>query len=347
LTTRKGAGICGAATVPGGAIHRQLECGRLYFGGGGTGLSLPQVQPDGAELLFKVFSCTPAGFLGLEPTTAADDARRCTSVGCLFGPPIALPEPVSTPVSSCIVQRLAAPPLGIANCATGEMAISLPLVSEIFLTGDDRPAEPGIQPCPVCAPSVGNETCAGDRCAPCCHGGPNHLKPCTPGTSAPGGSALNAAYPTSQDCPPHPSDHIGSVPIGYSLATAPVTWTTPTSGPRMGVFAGFCRDGDLTGGFQDPAVRCFENGMTLTTCSGVFEACEQRNRGAFGPNAGAVRSIRLVGTPAGSITAGNVGTGTLVTIFGIPPTFDSTVDAAADLPGPGALSLPVDVRLLP
>jgi hypothetical protein len=347
LTTRKGAGICGLATTAGGAIFRQLECGRLYFGGGGAALPLPLVEPDGVGLLFSVSGCTQGGLLSLGPTTAAEDARRCTSAGCPFGPPIALPEPANTPTSSCIVQRIAAPPLGIASCATGEAAINLPLVSEIFLTGDDRQAEPGIQPCPVCAPSVGNETCAGDRCAPCCHGGPNHLKPCTPGSSAPGGPALNAAYPTSQDCPPDPTDSIGSVPVGYSLTTAPVTWTAPTIGPRTGTFAGFCRDADGTGAFQDPPRRCFENGMTLAACSGMFEDCQQRTRGAFGPNGSGVRSIQLVGTPAGSITAGNAGAGTLVAIFSIPPTFDATVDATADLPGPGAVSLPSDLQLLP
>jgi hypothetical protein len=40
-----------------------------------------------------------------------------------------------------------------------------------------------------------------------------------------------------------------------------------------------------------------------------------------------------------SILAGPA-SATLVSIFSIRPTFDATVDAAGDLPGPGAVSLP-------
>jgi len=36
-----------------------------------------------------------------------------------------------------------------------------------------------------------------------------------------------------------------------------------------------------------------------------------------------------------------------VSIFCIPPTFNATVDAAADLPGPGAVSLAGTAQLLP
>ena len=31
----------------------------------------------------------------------------------------------------------------------------------------------------------------------------------------------------------------------------------------------------------------------------------------------------------------------------LPPTFDATIDAAGDLPGPGAVTLEVDAQLLP
>ena len=38
---------------------------------------------------------------------------------------------------------------------------------------------------------------------------------------------------------------------------------------------------------------------------------------------------------------------TLVSVFCIPPTFNGAIDAAADLPGPGAVSLPGHAQLLP
>jgi hypothetical protein len=347
LTTQKGTGNCGATTTAAGTTHRQLECGRLYFGGGDTAMPLPLVEPDGSQLVFTASSCTPSGGLTLGPTTAADDPRHCTSVGCVFGPPVALPNPTSTPTSACVLQRIAAPVGGNVNCATGAATIDLPLSMDIYLTGDQQMFNPGIQACPICAASVGNETCPGDPCAPCCHGGPNHLKPCTPATGAPGDSALNAAYPTSNDCPPDASDHLGAAPVAFALTTSALTWTTPNSGQQIRVFSGYCRDENLTLAFEEPARQCFENGMTLANCGGVFEACVQRSRGAFGPNAGAVRTIRLVGAPAGAITSGNVGSGTLVSIFSIPPTFEATVDLSANLPGPGAVSLPSGLQLLP
>ena len=38
---------------------------------------------------------------------------------------------------------------------------------------------------------------------------------------------------------------------------------------------------------------------------------------------------------------------TLVSVFCIPPTYNSTVDASADLPGPGAVSLPGQAQFMP
>jgi hypothetical protein len=73
-------------------------------------------------------------------------------------------------------------------------------------------------------------------------------------------------------------------------------------------------------------------------CSGTFESCEQRNNGAFGPAGGANRTIQVNGTPTSIF--GGPAAGTLVSIFAIAPTFDPTVDAAGDLPGPGLVSLP-------
>ena len=73
-------------------------------------------------------------------------------------------------------------------------------------------------------------------------------------------------------------------------------------------------------------------------CSGTFESCEQRNNGAFGPSGGANRTILAIGNSTSLL--GGPAAGTLVSIFTIRPTFDPTVDAAGDLPGPGAVALP-------
>jgi hypothetical protein len=73
-------------------------------------------------------------------------------------------------------------------------------------------------------------------------------------------------------------------------------------------------------------------------CSGDFESCEQRNNGAFGPNGGGNRTIRAIGNATSLI--GGPAAATLVGVFSIPPSFNATVDAAGDLPGPGAVALP-------
>src|SRR5207249_10137267 len=61
---------------------------------------------------------------------------------------------------------------------------------------------------------------------------------------------------------------------------------------------------------------------------------------------GPARSPRPARQPAPSAT-GRATLSTLVSIFCIQPTFNATVDAAGDLPGPGAVSLPGTAQLLP
>jgi hypothetical protein len=101
----------------------------------------------------------------------------------------------------------------------------------------------------------------------------------------------------------------------------------------------------MTGIFEQPAHLCHRNGMAeLPACSGASDACQQRTQGAFGPNGGTVKTIKLVGAPAGGILAGPAAT-TLGSVFCIPPSFDATLDSAADLPGPGAVAIPGTLRL--
>jgi len=62
---------------------------------------------------------------------------------------------------------------------------------------------------------------------------------------------------------------------------------------------------------------------------------------------GGARTITETGAPAGTLSDGAGHASTLVSIFCIQPTFNATVDAAGDLPGPGAVSLPGTAQLLP
>jgi hypothetical protein len=342
-------GDCGDLIDAMGVLVTNLACSGLYTGGGGNSVPLPFAVPDLGLSITAITSCAgQTATLGATTSTQTGSNRTCTSAGCLFGAPLAVPNPGSTPTSVCVLNAVGGPPLGTLTCNTGATGLSLPLSSVLFLTGDTA-TDPGstidgIQPCPICRgmPSV-------------CTGGTNGGMPCTPGTTTLGG---NAAYPTSHDCPPDPMFNIGTLPIAFNLSSGTITWsgtsaTNDTGGTcsvQNRVFSGFCRDVDGTGAFagSTPATaqQCWENGMAIgPACSGTFESCEQRNNGAFGPAGGANRTVVAIGNAMSIL--GGPGAATLVSVFSIPPTFDATVDAAGDLPGPGAVSLPGTATLCP
>jgi hypothetical protein len=122
------------------------------------------------------------------------------------------------------------------------------------------------------------------------------------------------------------------------------------------VFCGYCRDINALGSgcFEgDPNGACPPSSAPRACTSNAnctnaaFPDCQQRDAGAFGPAGGAAHTINVTGSPAGNMTDGNGHASTLVNIFCIQPTFNATVDAAGDLPGPGAVSLPGQAQLLP
>jgi hypothetical protein len=347
-----------------------------------------------------VSSCSGTSLTLTNLTSAQTGSiRNCTSVGCLFGPPLPIPNPGSTPTSVCVINSVTTNATGTADCSSGASSLNLPLNSELFLDGDLLPARPGIQVCPVCLGNacVGGSNngancavagdCPGGSCvvATVCHTltteGSNGA-PCTPADTA-----INAGFPTSQDCPPPVSLDIGGLPIAFALTTGTKTSTGVANSGQANVFCGYCRDdgtgptgtgcfegnttpgcptnsgctaaatpfpcctGVGTGNCNGPPKQCF-NGLTgtSTACtdgSGSWPDCNQRDPGAFGPGAGGAHTITETGAPAGSMMDGAGHASTLVSIFCIQPTFNATVDAAGDLPGPGAVSLPGTAQLLP
>jgi len=106
------------------------------------------------------------------------------------------------------------------------------------------------------------------------------------------------------------------------------------------VFCGYCRDKNGTLAFEQPFHQCWENGMAVgAACTEPFESCEQRDQGAFGPGGQAAKTITVIGTPAGNTFDGLPHAAKVAGNFCIPPTFDPTVDASGNLPGPGATAL--------
>jgi hypothetical protein len=349
--TANAPGDCGDIIDAMGVLVNNINCAGLYTGGGGNSVPLPFAVPDLGESITAISNCM-ANVATIGPVTSAQTGsnRNCSAAGCLFGAPLAVPNPGSTPTSVCVTNALSQAPAGEVDCGTGNTTLSAPLSSFLYLTGDTATDPmstiPGIQPCPICSGNF-------------CIGGPNNGMACTNGTSPTG---LGPAYPTSHDCPPDPMFNIGTLPVVRLKATGTLTWTGTsatndtgsTSSVQNRVFSGFCRDAVGTGAFEGttPATAhlCWENGdaldsngMVLPPCAEPYESCEQRNNGAFGPAGGANRTIRAIGN-AMSLSSGSA-PATLVSVFTIRPTFDPTVDSAGDLPGPGAVALPGNATL--
>jgi cysteine-rich repeat protein len=310
-------------------------------------------------------------------------AEICESL-CLFGAPLPVPNPGTPPTSVCTVNVVAQDLAGTGSC-DGDSTVSVSLRSEIFLTGDlfqmsTPPDLPGVQPCPLCTricagganlkfPCADDSECPGSTCTAgtLCLGGPNDTIGCTPGTSD---SATlgdtEGAFPTSHNCPPEPmttiTDAIGGLPIDLSFTTGTQVKQAVDFGAasKQRVFCGFCRDIDGAGTLifegntmvGPPAIPAADGNAVPCTSdadcqadSDEYESCAQRTAGAFSEAASTVFS--MTGTPAECLADGLGKAAVAVGGFCIPPTFDATVDAAGDLPGPGAVSLAVEAQLLP
>jgi hypothetical protein len=347
FSTTNTPGDCGDIRNSAGTLVANINCAGLYTGGGGNSVPLPYGVPDLGSQVMKITTCTGSvATVGGATSSETGSNLNCSATGCRYGAPLAVPNPGSTPTSVCVLNNLSSGVSGTVDCSTGAQSISAPLSSVIFLTGDTA-TDPsatiaGIQPCPLCTGGS-------------CIGGPNNGMLCVAGTTTLGG---NPAYPTSNHCPPDPMFNIGTLPVAFNLSSGTVSWTGTTATNDTGstvsvqsrVFSGFCRDADSTGAFAGttPATAqlCWENGMAVgAACSGTFESCEQRNNGAFGPAGGNNKTITAIGSSASIV--GGPGAAKLVSVFSIRPTFDPTVDAAGDLPGPGAVALPGTAQTCP
>lgn len=335
-------GDCGDVINATGTTVTNINCSGLYTGGGGNSVPLPYAIPDLGSAVTSITACAAdVATVGGTSSAQTGSNKNCTNPGCRFGAPLTVPNPISTPTSVCVLNEIATAPSGSVNCATGATSVSLPLSSEIFLTGDKDAGAGGIQPCPRCLSGM-------------CTTGANAGGACVAGTTA-----INVGYPTSNDCEPDGSDSIGTLPIAFVLTSGTVVWSGTTATNDSGstasnqtrVFSGFCRDVGLPGGTGsfdasgsagNQFKECWKNGAAVgTACSEAengAESCEQRTQGAFGPNGGANRTIRAIGNAMSII--GGPAPATLVSVFSIPPTFDATIDGAGDLPGPGAVAIP-------
>lgn len=355
-----------------------LECGGLYLGGGLSPLPVrPLTFSDAATLVTDVTACNSGtGSVTLGSTTAAETGsdRTCTSAGCRLWAPVPIPSAGTGSASLCAVPRLSEDTGGAGTCE-GVTFLDFSVEMDVYLVGDllsstSPPDVPGVQPCPLCVrqcgggtndrvPCIDDSDCTGGGtcgAATQCLGGGDDGDLCVPGTTA-----LGSAFPTSPDCLVPPYGGLIGAPVAFdlTLSTADVTVngsdsTRLSTTAPVRVLCGYCRDLFGAGSLRfegDPA----EGGSgTAVPCSvdadcddgDAYESCDQRDPGAF--SEAAATQFTVVGAAPGACLAdGLPAASTLASAFCVPPTFDATVDAAFNLPGPGALTLQGDMTLVP
>jgi hypothetical protein len=290
-------GPCGTVKDGGGTVIKNLTCGGLNLGAGGSLVS-EGPTPDGSLSLFGLnCSGTMCTILPNSTQPAVNTATPdCTDTGCNFGTPLPIPNSLLPTFSTCVLNTWASPASGTINLTTGASTTNVPLTSDVYLTGNLA------QPCPLCS-AIGTPTNPGHGL---CDRGPRTGMACTT-TSSTG---------ATRDCP-----------TGGSDATHPCT-------PG----GGLCVDGSHVGVISVNLSPLTTGSASDTDPGGLF-CPAQTHPGCFGSPE--CRTITEVGVaPVPPIAVGVPTAATLVSVFCVEATANGTVNTSADLPGPGAVSLP-------
>ena len=341
---RAPSGVCGTLTTSTGPVD--LDCGVLYFGGGQVGTPPFDVTDMEDPTTLKVDCCFGDTLVLGPKSAAAAGPKQCSEAGCLFGPPLVVPNLTSTPQSVCVYPTYTHDARGTARCDTGDVRVTLPIAGVAYLTGDILPrrcsggSSPGLrcggtcvndqdlQPCPICNPTT-----------LVCNGGQDNGMSCVPGSD----EVPGPGFPTSRDCTVSSLVKVGDIPLPLSLTSGTSTRSASPSGTQARVFCGFCRDADVSLAFEEVSPGISRACKSDADCEQPYEACEQRDTGAIGYNLGSV--ITEVGAPAGNLEDYGSHDATLVSAFCLPPTYFPIIDAPSDLPGPGAVSFPGRLQL--
>jgi len=239
------------------------------------------------------------------------------------------------------------PGAGAGSCGSSKTCSKGPHINDACQVDGDC--------CPTPSSCTGGAagSCSGATLTNRCHGGSSytHNGPCTPADTN-----LGSSGPTSLECPPDFND-IGGLPIAYALTTGTQSKTGMNTGGGGGLntICGFCRDVSAlgTGCFDGdpnpscPSPKALTPCLTNADCPANYPDCQQKDSGAFGPAGGSVRTITETGVPGGALLDGMAHPSKLVSVFCVPPTFNSVVDNSGSLPGPGAVALDGTVQLVP
>src|SRR5262249_34706035 len=353
-------------------------------GGGSTVAEGP--TPDGSSSLFSLVCaaggacnngcagsvCNVGPVAGPPPlnTTFPD----CTTTGCNFGTPLPVPNFNNPSLTTCALNTFAAPGTGTIDLSTGASSTSVPLTSDVSLTGIPT------QPCPACLPlgtppftgtcnrgpragstctstsstgftrdcptgGVGTPTsvCPGGQqpangqtcCSPLCAG--DGLTPCAVDADCVAGGTTG---PCVQ--PSHCSNNAATACTNTTDCVAPGI-CVPCNCPCTAGGGGCCDGGHV--GPISVTLSPLTTGPASTTSS-VGRFCTGQlagtHVGCFGNTT--CRQINENGSAAGQVLTNVPGNPTPRAGFCIPPTRNSGGKGAADLRAAGAGGLPCGCR---
>jgi hypothetical protein len=306
-------GACGDVRDGSGTVLKTLTCGGLNIGGGGSTVQ-EGPTPDGSSNRFALAACN-GSTCSVFPTSAMPPLNSsdpdCSDTGCNYGTPLPIPNQATPALTTCVLNTWKAPAGGSIDLAAGTASIDIPLTSATYLTSNVN------QPCPRCSAS-GSPASPGTGT---CDRGPRAGQPCVTTNS----------HGLTRDCL-----------TGGSDATHPCTPGGVTE----------CLDGAFIGPISVDLSPVTTGSSVSSNPDGLF--CPNQTNaqaGCFGTSGPPIMKlctrISETGTPAGPITpgtpAGTPGTPagvTLASTFCIAATGSGLVDVSANLPGPGAVSLP-------
>jgi hypothetical protein len=373
-------GTCGNILNGSNVLIRNLTCGGLNIGGGGSVVA-EGPTPDGATSLYAL-SCAAGGACdnncspptcNIGPTSTPpplnSTAPDCTNTGCNYGTPLPIPNFNNPALSTCALNTWSSPAGGFLDLSTGAATKSVPLTSDVYLTGIPS------QPCPKCVPVQAppfTGTCdrgprAGSTCvstsstgytrdcltggvgtiaSPCPGGQPGNGQTCCSPRCAGDGVTVCS---TATDCtdagipgpcvsPGHCTDNPAVACVDNTNCVAPGI-CVPCACP-CNAGGGPCCDGAHVGAIGVTLSPLTTGAASSTSSVGRF--CTGQlggtHAGCFGSTA--CRTINENGSPAGQVLTNVPADATLASVFCIPATGNGLVNASADLPGPGAVALP-------
>jgi hypothetical protein len=304
FVTGSPAGTCGSVRSggTGGTLRKSLGCGGLNIGGGNSTVA-EGPTPGGAETQFNLTGGPTVWTVSGRTSGQTGSNNNCSDTGCQFGPYLAI---ANSGTSTCVQNTFGSPASGTVDSTAGTFNGSVPLSSLVYLTAN------GTDPCPRCTGGTPGVTNSGTCQAGWSSGvgpSPTEGNLCTPTDGA------GSTY----DCVPPAASSLPAFPVNLTPINTGVTSFFSASGlfcPSQGNSGAFGCSGGASAG--TPAI-----------CPG-------------GVAAPLIDYIEENGSPAGALSS-TPSAGTLGSVFCVPSVSGGLgflINAAANLPGPGATSLP-------